>query len=65
MNNELLSRIKAFTENYPADPAVQDRIVRPAVSFIGEETIHADRLLFYARERKVLSKVQNVIGAWL
>ena len=39
MNKELLSRIKAFTENYPADPAVQDRIVRPAVSFIGEETL--------------------------
>lgn len=34
-------------------------------SFIGEDRIKTDRLLSYARERKVLSKVQNVIGAWL
>ena len=39
MNNDLLARVADFINNYPADPSVSDRIIKPAVDFIGEETL--------------------------
>ena len=48
----------------------EDRLEREELkgallAFLGERNIRVDRLLSYARARKVLSKVQNRIGAWL
>jgi len=39
MKHELMTRLEQFKAKYPAEAAVQGRIVKPAMEFIGEEVL--------------------------
>jgi len=39
MREDLILRLEQFKANHPADAAVQDRIIKPPVEFIGEEIL--------------------------
>ena len=39
MRDDLRSRLAQFKAQYPVDPAVQDRVTKPPVEFIGDEIL--------------------------
>lgn len=47
------------------DRLSHDLLKKALLSFLNDDEKDIARLLFYARERKVLTKVQNRIGVWL
>ncbi len=72
MREDYLLRLEQFKKEYPVDPAVQSRIAKPVVDFIGEDTLETAVLALLQGENVLLcggkATGKNILAdnlAWL